>query len=174
MKRRLPARLSLPRCHPLVPLVLTALLSSPLHAEPAPPPAAANHAATGADTPSLTPLTVSARRREELAQEVPAPVSVVDGTTLEARRIDRIEDIQQLLPSTSVAFINPRQTSIAVRGLGNNPANDGLEGSTGLYLDNVYLSRPGMAVFDLLDIEQIELMRGPRARCSARTPRPAY
>ncbi|MBN0056438.1 TonB-dependent receptor plug domain-containing protein, partial [Pseudomonas aeruginosa] len=37
-----------------------------------------------------------------------------------------------------------------------------LEGSAGIYLDNVYLGRPGMAVFDLLDIEQLELLRGPQ------------
>jgi outer membrane receptor protein involved in Fe transport len=49
-----------------------------------------------------------------------------------------------------------------VRGIGNNPASDGLEGSAGIYLDNVYLGRPGMAVFDLLDVEQLELLRGPQ------------
>jgi iron complex outermembrane receptor protein len=47
---------------------------------------------------------------------------------------------------------------MAVRGIGNNIANEGLEQSTGIYLDNVYLGRPGMAVFDLLDIEQIDLL----------------
>ena len=58
--------------------------------------------------------------------------------------------------------MNPRQSSVAVRGLGNNPASDGLEASVGVYLDNVYLGRPGMAVFDLLDIAQLELLRGPQ------------
>jgi iron complex outermembrane receptor protein len=52
--------------------------------------------------------------------------------------------------------------SFAVRGLGNNPASDGLEGSVGVYLDNVYLARPGMAAFDALDIQQLELLRGPQ------------
>jgi iron complex outermembrane receptor protein len=52
--------------------------------------------------------------------------------------------------------------SFSVRGLGNNPASDGLEGSVGLYLDNVYLARPGMAAFDALDIDQLELLRGPQ------------
>ncbi|MGV8637867.1 TonB-dependent receptor plug domain-containing protein, partial [Pseudomonas aeruginosa] len=61
-----------------------------------------------------------------------------------------------------VAYIHARQSSVAVRGIGNNPASDGLEGSAGIYLDNVYLGRPGMAVFDLLDIEQLELLRGPQ------------
>ncbi len=61
-----------------------------------------------------------------------------------------------------MAFLNPRQSSVAVRGLGNNPASDGLEYSVGVYLDNVYLGRPGMAVFDLLDIAQLELLRGPQ------------
>ena len=59
-------------------------------------------------------------------------------------------------------FSNPRQSSIAVRGLGNNPANDALESSVGVYLDNVYLGRPGMANLDLIDIEQVSLLRGPQ------------
>ncbi|QEI09180.1 TonB-dependent receptor [Pigmentiphaga aceris] len=111
---------------------------------------------------SLAPVTVTSRRREENDQDVPIPTSVLEGDNLETQRVYRVEDLQQLLPSTSVAYINARQSSIAVRGLGNHPANDGLEGSTGVYLDNVYLGRPGMAVFDLLDIEQIELLRGPQ------------
>lgn len=81
---------------------------------------------------------------------------------LEAQRISRVQDLQQVLPSVNVAYIHARQSSVAVRGIGNNPASDGLEGSAGIYLDNVYLGRPGMAVFDLLDIEQLELLRGPQ------------
>ncbi len=111
---------------------------------------------------ALPAVTVTSRRREENDQDVPIPTSVLEGDSLDAQRVYRVEDLQQLLPSTSVAYINARQSSIAVRGLGNNPANDGLEGSTGVYLDNVYLGRPGMVVFDLLDIEQIELLRGPQ------------
>src|SRR5512142_3009402 len=54
------------------------------------------------------------------------------------------------------------QTSAAVRGLGNNPANDALESSVGVFLDNVYLGRPGMANVDLFDLEQVALLRGPQ------------
>ncbi|MFN2964449.1 TonB-dependent receptor plug domain-containing protein, partial [Escherichia coli] len=66
-----------------------------------------------------------------------------------------------LVPSTNVAYVHARQSSVSIRGLGNNPASDGLEGSVGLYLDNVYLGRPGMASYDLLDIGQLEVLRGP-------------
>jgi iron complex outermembrane receptor protein len=58
--------------------------------------------------------------------------------------------------------VHARQLSFAVRGLGNNTASDGLEGSVGVYLDNVYLARPGMAAFDALDVQQLELLRGPQ------------
>ncbi|SDI60256.1 TonB-dependent receptor [Pseudomonas panipatensis] len=120
---------------------------------------------TRKDNPSATALgkvTVTARRREEDSQKVPTPLTVLDGATLESQRISKVQDLQQVLPSVNVAFIHARQSSIAVRGIGNNPASDGLEGSAGVYLDNVYLGRPGMAVFDLLDIEQLELLRGPQ------------
>ncbi|MBG4434600.1 TonB-dependent receptor [Pseudomonas aeruginosa] len=128
-------------------------------AEEAPP--LASSVPDKADT-ALGKVTVTARRREEDSQKVPTPITVLGGETLEAQRISRVQDLQQVLPSVNVAYIHARQSSVAVRGIGNNPASDGLEGSAGIYLDNVYLGRPGMAVFDLLDIEQLELLRGPQ------------
>ncbi|MHC6227968.1 TonB-dependent receptor [Pseudomonas sp. X10] len=110
----------------------------------------------------LGTVTVNARRREETSQSVPTPISVLNSETLETQRIYRVQDLQQLVPSTNVAYVHARQSSISIRGLGNNPASDGLEGSVGVYLDNVYLGRPGMAVFDLLDVEQLEVLRGPQ------------
>lgn len=110
----------------------------------------------------LPSVTVEARRRSEDAQQVPTAMTVINGQALEAQRLYRLQDLQQAMPSLGVAFMNPRQSSLSIRGIGNNPASDGLEGSAGIYLDNVYLGRPGMAVFDLLDIEQMELLRGPQ------------
>ena len=123
------------------------------------PVAAGKPAATSSQ---LETVTVTTRRREESSQDVPTPMSVVSGQNLETQRVYRIQDLQQLVPSVNVAYMHARQSSVSIRGLGNNPASDGLEGSVGLYIDNVYLGRPGMAVFDLMDIEQLEVLRGPQ------------
>ncbi|MFJ2528252.1 TonB-dependent receptor [Pseudomonas helmanticensis] len=125
---------------------------------PAPVPAGK----PAANSSLLETVTVTTRRREESSQDVPTPMSVVSGQNLETQRVYRIQDLQQLVPSVNVAYMHARQSSVSIRGLGNNPASDGLEGSVGLYIDNVYLGRPGMAVFDLMDIEQLEVLRGPQ------------
>ncbi|MDZ4018937.1 Vitamin B12 transporter BtuB [Pseudomonas sichuanensis] len=151
-----PLRASLFALQPLAAGLLLAAAGSSFAEEP------------GAATPvaqqdaKLGTVTVNARRREESAQSVPTPISVLSSETLETQRIYRVQDIQQLVPSTNVSYVHARQSSISIRGLGNNPASDGLEGSVGVYLDNVYLGRPGMAVFDLLDVEQLEVLRGPQ------------
>jgi iron complex outermembrane receptor protein len=118
----------------------------------------------GAEQPASGPeeIVVTARQRKEKAQEVPIPLTVIGGASLATSGTARIEDIQARLPDMNVALLNPRQNSIAVRGLGNNPANDGLEASTGIFLDGVYLGRPGMAIFDFNDIDQLEYLRGPQ------------
>ncbi|MQA56071.1 TonB-dependent receptor [Pseudomonas piscis] len=133
-------------------------------AEEAPVPQAspAKSSANKVDDGQLQTVTVTARRREESSQNVPTPMSVIGGQALESQRVYRIQDLQQLVPSVNVAYMHARQSSVSIRGLGNNPASDGLEGSVGLYIDNVYLGRPGMAVFDLMDIEQLEVLRGPQ------------
>src|SRR5471032_609348 len=132
-------------------------------AETAEPSVAATTAAAGdASLEVVARVTVSTRRRNETSQSVPTSMSVLDSSALEGNRVYRVQDLQQLLPSTTVNYVHARQMSFAVRGLGNNPASDGLEGSVGVYLDNVYLARPGMAAFDALDIQQLELLRGPQ------------
>lgn len=114
------------------------------------------------DVIQLETVVVNARRRVESEQKVPAPITVVKGKQLEEAKIYQVQDLQQQLPNFTSQFIHARQSSVAVRGIGNNTANEGLEGSVGIYLDNVFLGRPGQAVFDLLDIEQIDLLRGPQ------------
>jgi len=110
----------------------------------------------------LADVVVNARRRAENAQDVPVPIAAASGAALDQAGVYRLEDLNAQLPSTNVEFANPRQSSIAVRGLGNNPANDALESSVGVYLDNVYLGRASMANQDLVDIDQVALLRGPQ------------
>jgi len=68
------------------------------------------------------------------------------------------------VPSLQIFSFNPRNTNINIRGLGANVAltNDGLENGVGFYLDNVYYGRPGQSQFDLVDLQQIEVLRGPQ------------
>ena len=113
-------------------------------------------------TEPLETIVVSARRREEDLQEVPLPVSTVSGKTLAQLNLRDVTDLQQLLPSTTIQQIANRSTSFSIRGLGNNAVNEGLETSVALYLDNVYLGRPGMAVFPMIDLERVEELRGPQ------------
>ena len=117
---------------------------------------------TANDLSKLETIVVNVRRRAEEEQKVPATVTVIKGNELEEAKIYQVQDLQQLLPNFTSQFIHARQSSVAIRGIGNNTANEGLESSVGIYLDNVYLGLPGQAVFDLLDIEQIDLLRGPQ------------
>jgi len=139
---------------------------------PAPPSRAAESADAAASDSATTDasdghagldeVVVTARRRSENVQDVPIPITALGGDALDQSGTYRLEDLNDRMPSLNVQFANPRQSSIAVRGLGNNPANDGLESSVGVYLDDVYLGRPGMANQDLIDLDQVSLLRGPQ------------
>lgn len=109
-------------------------------------------------------IIVSARRRDESAQDVPIALSVVSSDTLEATGNYTLTQIQQIVPSLQVFSFNPRNTNINIRGLGSNVSltNDGLENGVGFYVDNVYYGRVGQTQFDLVDLQQIEVLRGPQ------------
>ncbi|MBI1186340.1 MAG: TonB-dependent receptor plug domain-containing protein [Alphaproteobacteria bacterium] len=109
-------------------------------------------------------IVVTARRREERLQDVPVAVSVIGGERLDDTGSYSIGQITQLAPTLQYVSSNPRNTAFNIRGLGSSfgLANDGLEQGVGLYIDQVYYPRPAAASFDLLDIERIEILRGPQ------------
>jgi iron complex outermembrane recepter protein len=107
---------------------------------------------------------VTARRREESAQEVPIALTVTSAETLTQTGVNSIVALTQLVPTLQVLSPNPRNTALTIRGLGASYglANDGLEQGVGIYVDQVYNSRPGAATLDFIDIRQIEVLRGPQ------------
>lgn len=109
-------------------------------------------------------IVVTARRRAETSQDVPIALSVVSSQTLERSGNFTLNQIQQLVPSLQVTATNPRNSNINIRGLGANSAIavDGLEYGVGVYVDGVYYGRPGQSQFDLIDLQQIEVLRGPQ------------
>src|SRR5690348_8047458 len=107
-------------------------------------------------------VVVSARKRAERAQDVPISLSEVSADELRWRSAVRVQDIVRRMPNVSTDILSPRQASLAIRGLGRNPANDALESSVGVFLDGVYLGRPGMMITDLVDLERVEVLRGPQ------------
>jgi iron complex outermembrane receptor protein len=113
---------------------------------------------------SAEPIVVTARHREEQSQDVPVAISVVDSGALERTGNFTLNQIQQLVPSLQIASFNPRNSNINIRGLGANSSIsvDGLEYGVGFYLDGVYYGRPAQSQFDLVDLAQIEVLRGPQ------------
>ena len=143
--------------------VALSLASSSLAAQqPARPP---GRAAT--DQAVLGEVVVTARRREENLQSVPAAISVVDGDLLDRSYTVNTQQLALLIPSLYYNSANPRNTAYTVRGLGSNTlsisaANDGIEPGVGFYVDQVYHGRPATASFDFTDIERVEVLRGPQ------------
>ncbi|MFC0205695.1 TonB-dependent receptor [Novosphingobium soli] len=116
---------------------------------------------------SLGVITVTARRRDEDVQSVPAAISVVAKDLLDRSYTVNTGLLSQLVPSLNYSSANPRNTAFTIRGLGSSvvavsQANDGLEPGVGFYVDQVYHARPATAAFDFTDIAQIEVLRGPQ------------
>jgi iron complex outermembrane recepter protein len=109
-------------------------------------------------------IVVTARRREESLQNVPLPVSVFSEKQLTSTGAYNIGRVAQIQPVIQYYASNPRNSSINIRGLGAplGLTNDGIEQGVGLYIDQVYYSRPAAAALDFIDTEQVEVLRGPQ------------
>ena len=131
----------------------------------------AAHAEDEADRAAISSardtIIVTARRRAEDVQSVPGSLSVVSADTLEKTYTVNTNQLSQLVPTLNYSSPNPRNTAFTIRGLGSSvvaisQANDGLEPGVGFYVDQVYHARPATAAFDLTDLEQVEVLRGPQ------------
>ena len=114
--------------------------------------------------PATGDIVVTARRRAESVQDVPIAVTALSNEQVAVPGAIGLTQVAQLAPSLQITATNARQTNINIRGLGATPAfaSLGMEYSVGVYVDQVYYSRPAQAAFDLYDLAQVEVLRGPQ------------
>ena len=135
---------------------------------------------TGAAAAGIQEVVVTAQRRSENVQDVPIAIQALSGETLQRLNVTTFEDLIRHLPNVSGASQGPGQVQIFMRGLsaGSVPTQSGgsINGfpNVALYFDEQSGQLPGrnLDVY-AADLERIEVLEGPRERCSVRELKPA-
>jgi iron complex outermembrane recepter protein len=126
-------------------------------------PALAQSVAPAAEDGAPAEIVVTAQKRTERLQDVPVAVSVVSGAALAAQGGVNIENAQYLVPSLNFRKAGTAiNQSLYLRGVGTATFSIAGEPSVSTVVDGVVFSRAGEAFSDLVDIERIEVLRGPQ------------
>lgn len=130
-------------------------------------PPASSAETDNATSKMIEEVVVTARKREESLQDTPISISAFSGEGLQARGITKLNDIQTLTPN--LTFYNyttqgasTNNASVYIRGVGQADFAPTAESGVGLYVDGVYYGRSVGSTLDLIDLEQIEVLRGPQ------------
>ena len=112
----------------------------------------------------LSEVVISSRRRQESSQDVPIPISILKGATMETTGAFNVNRLKEMVPSVQLYSSNPRNTTLNIRGLGSTfgLTNDGVDPGVGFYIDGVYYARPAATALDFVDLDQVEILRGPQ------------
>lgn len=110
-------------------------------------------------------IIVTAQRQEQKLQDVPVSVTAFSSDQLRASNIETVADIATRTPGLSVSAVDPINTNFAMRGIGSPPGisqNAGGDPSVVVFVDGVYAGRGGTPDLDALDLERVEVLRGPQ------------
>jgi len=126
--------------------------------------AQSNAPAANSQDSAISDIVVTARRTQERLQSTPVAVSAISATTLASAQINDVAAIQYLAPSLTItpSTGNGQSASIGIRGQVQSDALVTLDPAVGLYLDGVYLARSPGAILNLVDIDRVEVLRGPQ------------
>ena len=111
---------------------------------------------------ALEEIVVTAERRAERLQDVPMSVVAISGEDVKPGGITGLYDIAHKTPNFKYTEFNLAEPQIFIRGVGTTNDSGGSDPAVAVFLDDVYLGRPGGAAMDLYDIERIEILRGPQ------------
>ncbi len=144
----------------LLPAVSTiaALVTGIVHAQQASAPAAKGEASDKLDT-----ITVTATKRSEPLQSVPIAITVLGGEQLEQSNLNTLGAITTQTPTVNFRTgASNKDTSLFIRGVGTITTSPGVEPTVSTVIDGVVTARPGQATLDLVDIDRVEVLRGPQ------------
>ncbi|NMW31057.1 TonB-dependent receptor [Altererythrobacter sp. RZ02] len=109
-------------------------------------------------------IIVTATRRAADVQDIPIAVTAVTPEQLDKQGVVNVQNISQVSPSfsTSNAQVASGTVVLRIRGVGTTSNNIGFESAVGIFVDGAYQSRPGIALSEFVDIERVEVLRGPQ------------
>jgi len=109
----------------------------------------------------LEEVLVTAQKREESLQEVPLSVSAISGAMIREMDYTQISEVSELIPNFNIGEA-PGEYTVNIRGIGSATSNRAFEQSVGLYVDGVYSGRTQQFQAPFLDMQRIEVVRGPQ------------
>ncbi|GLV21832.1 TonB-dependent receptor [Sphingobium sp. TomMM35A] len=129
-------------------------------------PAAAQTAASpeSRNAGPLEEIVVTARRQSEALQNTPVAVTALSSRLLEQLNVQQVTTVAKLTPNLQILPQSTGATAatVSIRGIGQQEPAVTAEAGVGIYLDGVYIARTAGSVFDLVDLERIEVLRGPQ------------
>lgn len=113
---------------------------------------------------ALEEVIVTARKREESLQEIPVAVSALSGNALEEAGLRDLADLGKVIPNVDVGKGNGTSgaANVYIRGVGARNTGVNFDSGVGIYLDGIYMSRPDGAILDNVDIQSVQVLRGPQ------------
>jgi iron complex outermembrane receptor protein len=157
-------------------LVIALLGTAPLLAQTVPPAATPGpetaqpinqpgHTEDAGNTADARDIVVTAQFRQQKLQDTPIAITAVTGALLEARNQTRLVDVTQQAPSVqlqpTIAGAGKGMTAF-IRGLGQADISPSVEPGVGIYVDDIYFATVTASIFDLVDLDRIEILRGPQ------------
>ena len=109
-------------------------------------------------------VVVTATKRERSLQDIPVSVTALSADTLANEAVTNLDSLQYSVPGLSMTTGSGLgwASSLRMRGVGTSGTNIGFEGAVGVFVDGVFRPRAGAALSNLLDVERVEVLRGPQ------------
>jgi iron complex outermembrane receptor protein len=114
------------------------------------------------DAAALDTIVVTAQSREQQLQDVPIALQVVDKALLDDVEAEDLGDIDSFVPGLVVDGVQPTQPTFGLRGISTDDFGIGTDPAVGIYVDGVYGGRGGGVLLPFLDVERIEVLKGPQ------------
>lgn len=127
-------------------------------------PVFAQDAAPPQDASQVADVVVTARKRSENVQDVPATIQAVGSEQLNNAGVSTFRDLARVAPGLNIANApSPNQFAVTIRGVGSKPGNPSFDSSVSLFLDGVYTPRAREFSSSLFDMNGLEVIRGTQA-----------
>lgn len=115
-----------------------------------------------ADKQAITEVIVTAQKRPESASKTPLSLTALSADDLQKQGVSDVSDLTNVVPNVQIGTGDAGNTNIYIRGIGSNNTTEQGDPAAAFHVDGVYLARPDQARNAFLDVERVEVLRGPQ------------